>query len=98
MAWRSTSCCLLFLLCSLGFVPGCGPSGPQIMRVSGTVTRGGKPVEKLVVNFWPDHGRPSWGLTDREGRYTLHYDRDRDGAVPGLHKVWVQNKPGTPGE
>jgi len=77
---------------------GCGSNGPQIMTVSGTVTCGGKAVDKLEVNFWPDHGRPSWGLTDAEGRYTLKYDKDRDGAVPGKHKVWVRIKPTSPKE
>jgi hypothetical protein len=68
------------------------------MRVTGTVTRGGKAVDRLVVNFWPEQGRPSWGLTNADGHYTMKYDKDRDGAVPGRHKVWVQLKPATPKE
>jgi hypothetical protein len=68
------------------------------MKVTGTVTRGGKAVEKMVVNFWPESGRPSWGLTDAEGRYTLKYDEHRDGAVAGKHRVWVQVKPASPKE
>ena len=80
----------------LAFVHGCGSGGPEVVAVSGTVTRGDRPVGRLVVNFWPDHGRPSWGLTDADGHYTLKYDKDRDGAVTGRHKVWVQKKPGSP--
>jgi hypothetical protein len=68
------------------------------MKVTGTVTRGGKAVEKMEVNFWPESGRPSWGLTDIEGRYSLKYDEHRDGAVAGKHRVWVRVKPASPKE
>jgi hypothetical protein len=51
---------------------GCGdPDAPEIARVTGTVTRGGKPVPNLVVNFMPAEGRPSWGITDDRGRYVV---------------------------
>jgi hypothetical protein len=96
MARQSARCGLWLALLPLALVPGCGSGGPEVVKVTGTVTRGGQPVGRLVVNFWPDHGRPSWGLTDAEGRYTLNYDKDRDGAVTGQHKVWVQKKPGSP--
>jgi hypothetical protein len=75
---------------------GCGSKGPQVVKVTGTVTRGGQPVELLVVNFWPHKGRPSWGVTDKEGHYTLNYERNRDGAVVGPHKVWVEVRPTSP--
>jgi hypothetical protein len=70
---------------------GCG--GPRVVKVSGTVTRGGRPVDKLQVTFQPEHGRPSWGITDKDGHYTLNYERGRDGAVTGTHKVWVRVQP-----
>jgi hypothetical protein len=89
---------MLLVLVMPAFFAGCEPGGPQVMKVSGTVTRAGNPVAKLVVNFWPENGRPSWGLTDAEGHYTLHYDKNRDGAVTGKHKVWVQVKPASPRE
>lgn len=78
--------------------PGCGSSGPRIVKVTGTVTRGGKPVEKLVLNFEPEHGRPSWGVTDKDGRYTLNYEPGRDGAITGTHKIWVEIRPASPKE
>jgi hypothetical protein len=77
---------------------GCGGGGPRVVNVTGTVTRGGKPVEKLFLNFVPDNGRPSWGVTDAEGHYSLHYDRERDGAIVGSHRVWVQVRPTSPTE
>jgi hypothetical protein len=91
-ARRLLALCVLPLL-----VAGCG-SGSKVVRVSGTVTCGGKPVPKLVVNFEPKHGRPSWGLTDKDGHYTLHYDAQREGAEIGTHTVWVEVKATRPGE
>src|ERR1700730_7006003 len=86
------------LLLVLLVLSGCGSDWPEVMKGSDTVAPEGKGIEKLVVNFWPENGRPSWGLTDTEGHYTLKYDKDRDGAVPGKHKVWVQVKPASPKE
>jgi hypothetical protein len=68
------------------------------MRVTGTVTRGGQPVDKLMVNFLPEDGRPSIGRTDADGHYSLQYDKDRAGALLGKHKVWVQIRPANPKE
>jgi len=75
---------------------GCGSRGPKIVEVSGTVTRGGQPIKDLTIHFVPEQGRPSWGFTDPEGRYTLHYNRDRDGAVAGKHRVFVKYEPHDP--
>src|ERR1700736_3545904 len=83
----------LFLL-----VGGFGSSGPQVVKVSGTVTRGGKPANKLMVTSLPDNGRPSWGMTNKDGHYTLNYERGRDGAVTGNHTVWVKVQPANPKE
>ncbi len=83
---------LLSLLCV-----GCSEPGPRIVRVSGTVTRQGSPVDKLVIHFVPEEGRESWGAADEKGHYTLRHDR-RPGAVTGKHKVWVEVRPKTPKE
>jgi hypothetical protein len=77
----------------------CGCSrGPRVVPVSGTVTRAGKPVAKLIVTFMPTEGRPSWGLTDENGKFTLNYARDKDGALVGTHTVWVSYQAADPGE
>jgi hypothetical protein len=83
-----------FVLLSL---TGCG-GGPRVVNVTGTVKRHGKPVEKLFLNFVPEMGRPSWGVTDSEGRFALHYERGRDGALVGSHQVWVDFRPASPQE
>ena len=73
---------------------GCGdPDAPEIARVTGTATRGGKPVPNLTVNFMPTDGRPSWGITDDQGHYELEYNADYKGAKTGHHKVYVLFNP-----
>lgn len=76
---------------------GCN-DGPKVVRVAGTVTRNGKPVPYLTVNFIPEVGRPSWGLTDEQGRFTLEYDNTTKGALVGTHTVWVLWRPASPQE
>jgi len=76
-------------------VAGCS-QGPDVVHISGTVTRGGEPVPNLIVNFQPEQGRPSWGFTDPQGHYTLHYTQDKDGAVVGHHRVYVNFQPRDP--
>jgi hypothetical protein len=89
----------------VGGLAGCG-GGPGIVPVSGTLTYKGKPVTNAYVDFAPQPGRPSWGLTDEKGHFTLEYDRKHKGAVVGKHKVSVRRgpvtaaaaEPGMPGE
>ncbi len=74
---------------------GCS-RGPDVVTIHGTVTRGGQPVKDLVLNFIPENGRPSWGYTDEKGYYELHYNRDRDGALLGKHRVFISFLPRDP--
>src|SRR5689334_17355476 len=79
------------LAAALSFV-GCGSGGPEIVEIEGTVTRAGKPVPNVRIYFMPDDGRPSWGVSDAEGKFMLDYDYDHDGAKVGRHKVWIQDE------
>lgn len=72
---------------------GCGESGPQIVPVRGTATRGGKPVANLYLDFQPANGRNSWAFTDEQGHYELEYDQGVMGAMVGEHTVTVSLKP-----
>lgn len=86
----------LLLTLFVTFLSGCG-GGPKVVEVTGTVTYQDKPVSNLLVHFKPENGRPSWGLTDKNGHYFLDYNRDRNGAIVGKHLVWVQfNDSGDP--
>lgn len=77
-------------LMGLSFVLGCGPSGPEIARVEGTVTMDGKPVAGAMVLFVPIGGRPSGAETDANGRYVLEFgSAGRKGAIPGMNRVEI---------
>jgi len=86
---------VILLIASI-LVAGCGPKGPDVVPVSGTVTKNGKPVPGLFINFEPGNGRPSWAQTDSEGKFVVKYDATMDGAKVGTHKVWFIWKPVDP--
>jgi len=89
----------LIALAALGlFSVGCGPDGKKVVKVSGLLTLNGKPVPNAILHFEPSSGRPSWGMTNSEGRYTLKYTIDKEGAEVDTHKVWLEFPPATPQE
>lgn len=77
----------------LGFVcisAGCGSGRPETVKVTGTVTLDGTPVEGATVAFFhPDAGQPARGVTDASGTFTLTTFEAGDGAILGQHKVAV---------
>ena len=78
---------------------GCGGQGPKLYSVSGTLTHNGKPLPNMGVTFLPvDGARPSLGMTDANGRFTLQYTADRQGARGGEHVVAVSYLPLAPDE
>ena len=77
---------------------GCGKSGPKVYRVTGKLTSNNEPVAGLLVHFQPENGRPSWGKTNENGEFELDYDLQTKGAVEGKHRVYVEFRPGDPGE
>jgi hypothetical protein len=68
---------------------GCTKSGPELVPIAGTVTHNGQPVPNLRIIFQPEHGRISWGSSDANGRFVLHYDADHEGAKVDNHTVYV---------
>lgn len=76
---------------------GCGNG--SLGSVSGTIHLDGQPLEGAVVSFYPvvseadaatmERGRASHGRTDENGKYTLIYSRDENGAEIGKHKVFI---------
>ncbi len=94
-SWRSGLLLVWFLLLSAA---GCGDGAPPIGLVTGKVTYKGKPVSAATVSFLPSNGRPSWGITDADGNYKLHWDEDHDGAEVDNHKITIAFVPGSPGE
>jgi hypothetical protein len=84
----SGSFCFAFCLLVAIFAGGCG--GQKLVRITGTVTRHGEPVPKLVINFSPEKGLQSYALTDQGGQFNMIYATGEESVVMGTHKVWVQ--------
>ena len=87
----------LLVLLSLLAAAGCA-DGLKIVPVSGVATYKGEPVPSLLLNFQPETGRPSWGITDAKGRFSLDYDAKNKGALVSKHTVSATYRPGTPDE
>lgn len=79
--------CLLGLLLCAGCV---GDSGPRTVEASGSVTLDGKPVENAQVAFIDANAsNPAVATTDAAGKFSLKYNGEKDGAIPGVYKVQV---------
>lgn len=89
---RSRRAALLVLACALA-APGCGGPGYEVAEVDGVIRIGGKPGNKIRVQFYPEQGTNgplSTAETDAEGRFTLTLSDPkgpRPGAVVGWHRV-----------
>jgi hypothetical protein len=99
---RSSSNRRLFVGLAAGMVlvaGGCGrPSHlPELGYVSGTVRLDGRPVVKANVAFEPSEGRPSLGITDAQGLYTLQFAGGYGGAIVGRHTVRIGTEGYFPG-
>lgn len=83
----------LLVLAAALLTLGCSRGGPQIVPIEGTITHKGQPVPNVRIYFVPD-GRPSWAISDAEGRFKMNYDAEHDGAKVGTHKVWIIDESG----
>lgn len=84
MAHRDRLLCVLVTL-----VLGCG-QGPRLAQVKGTVRLDGQPLPGAEIEFQPESGVPSFGVTDAQGHYELRHLHQRAGALPGKHTVRIQ--------
>jgi hypothetical protein len=75
----------------IGSSPGCGEKSkfPETLPVSGKVTYKGQPVTKGTVTFQPDKGQAATGAIEPDGTYRLSTFAEKDGALPGHHKVMI---------
>lgn len=74
---------------------------PPLGYASGKVTRNGVPMAGVQVVFAPKSGGEplsnatvSQGFTDAEGTYTLMYNKDNEGVLPGNHEVTIMSSSG----
>ena len=82
------SICLVLVGKTVGWVFS-SDAETQLGRVSGTVVLNGKPLALATVEFSPEVGSTSYGITDEKGRYTLQYLPNQSGAVTGHHTVRI---------
>ena len=82
MSLSAAPAALLFPFTACILLVGCGGE-LKVAPVSGTVTLDGAPLEKASVFFQPEKGRPSFGVTDGQGHYTLNYSMSEHGAKVG---------------
>src|SRR5688500_6533032 len=76
----------------LVLLAGCGPSGPAMVKDTGTVTLDGTPVDGASVMFVPvSTVKPAQGKTDAAGKFTLNTDPSKpdDGALEGEYTIAV---------
>lgn len=83
-------CCLAASLLAL---LGCGGDGITIVPTEGTVTLDGKPLENVMVEFWPESEGPrSFASTDAAGHFVLTTDDGkRKGAALGTHRITLKD-------
>lgn len=87
-------CQLRHGVCLLGLaLSGCSSGNIDVAPVSGTVTLDGAPLRTASVTFQPkDGGRPSFGVTNEQGRYVLEYSLQQLGAKVGACTVRISTE------
>ncbi len=88
------------LLCALVTLSvGCGGNGrPALVTVRGKVTLNGAPLEGATVMFvrvpekGVEFGRPSVGVTDAQGEFTVSTYAEGDGLAVGKYLVGVEKR------
>ncbi len=82
----------LSLISASTLATGCGgAAGPELGRLSGTVTLDGKPLANARIVFQPTGqlASPSVSDTAEDGAFELRFNRDRKGVLPGSHQIRV---------
>ncbi len=87
--WWGTWMLTLMVLGSLG---GCHRGNPNFAQVYGQVRLDGEPLAGALVEFEPENGSPSYGVTDPYGRYTLRFNHQQSGALIGRHTVRITTR------
>ncbi|HUP77797.1 MAG TPA: hypothetical protein VM260_04480 [Pirellula sp.] len=81
------------VLVVLSTFSGCGGDKIKMAAVEGNVKLDGKPLDKIMVEFWPQSDGPrSFGETDSAGHFSLKTDDGKlEGASVGSHKVILKD-------
>ena len=77
-------------LCGCDTAPRADYSGLNLVDVTGTVTLDGEPLPDAVITFDEPDGRSfSYARTDSAGGYTMRFDSDVNGVLPGPKRVRI---------
>ena len=81
----------LSLFCStlISGLTGCSDGKPERVTVSGQVLIDGQPLTTGNIKFVPEGARPSAGVIDPTGHFTLTCYDGNDGVIPGNHRVQI---------
>lgn len=96
--WRGIACRTSAVV--FGLVPvvvGCSPPSPYV-KVQGTVTLDGKPLESGVVQFHPPAGQVAAGEIGPGGAFTLTTRSPGDGVLPGTYQATVTAEAADPSQ
>lgn len=85
----------LAVWCLLVIVTGCGPRGPDVQMVEGTITLDGGPLGAAYVDFIPltADGLSAVGITREDGGYVLNATEGKKygkGTLQGEYAVMVR--------
>ncbi|MGL6194218.1 MAG: hypothetical protein ACRC2T_05290 [Thermoguttaceae bacterium] len=98
---RSISQFSIFIFLLVCVTPGCQPGNKwgKIYKVEGTVTYEGEPAQLMEVTFMPQAGgRPSTGVTNKEGKFKMQYTIRQEGVQSGEHNVNLTIPVGSTGQ
>ncbi|QDU77476.1 hypothetical protein Pan97_45460 [Bremerella volcania] len=84
--WKTTAC--LFLVSLLA---GCGPKGPEMGQVSGTVTYKGKTLPTGTIVFVPEKEGSMMAFAEiqQDGTYVAGTEQFGPGVPLGKHRVMI---------
>lgn len=89
---RCFSSVIPLVLCALVVASGCGPSGPTMVKVKGTVEFKGEPLHGGKITFNPKNpkeGHVAQSDIGESGEFELSTFKSGDGAVAGDYLVSV---------
>ena len=92
------SACLVVLVALVGCSRAPTRDGPELVKVTGTITLDGEPVEGAHIRFSPEAGgSAAYAVSDRRGRYELRTFDPGDGAIPGKYGISATKEVTEPG-
>lgn len=96
-SWCRIFCRTVALLALASVVVGCGQPSPYV-KVQGTVTLDGKPIEAGIVQFHPPAGQVAAGEIGPDGAFTLTTRSSGDGVLPGTYQATVTGEAAEPSQ